>query len=146
MGEISLEVRYTGSDFDRCNKSLCLHQESIAKSDQTHSKQNKKYFLRNPSVALNFIFQSQSQWGTRPFLVEWPLDALELQNKNEDIVHNERKRLVLVFTGFAQLLTPGWVIDLRLTKITKFCLEEHIEKFYFACVDVALFRWMDYIW
>ena len=68
--------------------------------------------------------------GIGPFLVEWPLDALEPQNKNEDIVRYERKRMVLGFTGFARLLTPGRVIDLRLTKIAKFCFDGNIKKFY----------------
>ena len=31
-----VEVRYTGLDSDRRNKSLSLHQESIAKFDQTY--------------------------------------------------------------------------------------------------------------
>ena len=64
-----------------------------------------------------------------PFLVERPLDALQPQNKNENIVYYERKRMVLGFMGFAQLLTPGQVIDLRLMKIVKFCLEGHIKSF-----------------
>ena len=59
-----------------------------------------------------------------------PLHALESQNKNEDIVHYERKRMVLGFTDFVLLLTPGRVIDLRLMKITKFCLDGDIRKFY----------------
>ena len=68
---------------------------------------------------LSFSFSSQLQWRIWAFLVEWPLDVLEPQNK-DDIGHNERKQMVLGLTGFAQLLNPGQVIDLRLMKITKF--------------------------
>ena len=46
-------------------------------------------------------------------LVEWPLDVLEPQNKNEHIAHYERKRMAPGFTGFALLVTPGQVIDLK---------------------------------
>ena len=51
-----------------------------------------------------------------------PLDAPEPQNKNEHIARYEKKRMVLGFTGFAQLVTPGQVTDLKWTKVTKFCL------------------------
>ena len=46
-------------------------------------------------------------------LVECPLDALEPQSKNEHIAGYERKRMVLGFKGFQQLVTPGQVIDLN---------------------------------
>ena len=115
------------SDFDRHNNSLSLHQELIAKATQTHSKPKKIYFLQSLSVALNFSFPSQLQWSTWPFLVEYPLDALEPQNKNGHIACYERKRMTLDFTGFAQLVTPGQVTDLKLTKITKYCLKGHIK-------------------
>ena len=42
-----VEVRYTRLDYDRRNESLRLHQESIAKSDQTHPKQHKTFYETN---------------------------------------------------------------------------------------------------
>ena len=36
-----IDVRYTESDFERGSKLVSLHQEYVAKSDETHSKQNK---------------------------------------------------------------------------------------------------------
>ena len=56
-------------------------------------------------VELSFRFSRLSQWSIWPFLVEWPLDALESQNKNKHIAHYERKRMILGCMGFA-LLTP----------------------------------------
>ena len=53
-----------------------------------------------------------------------------LKNKNKHIVHYERKRMVFGFMGFAQLGTPGQIIDLKLRKILKFSLEGHVKKFY----------------
>ena len=41
------------------------------------------------------------------------LEAPELQNKNKHIAHHERKRNVIGFTGFGQLVTPGQVTDLK---------------------------------
>ena len=80
---------------------------------------------------LNFsFFYSLYQWSIWPFLVEWPLDELEPQNKNEHIAHEERKQMTFGFTCFALLVTPGRVIDLEMTKIAKFCLEGHIKTFY----------------
>ena len=38
--------------------------------------------------------------------------------------------MVFDFMGFAQLMTPGQVIDVKLSKIAKFCLKGHIKKFY----------------
>ena len=91
-----------------------------------HTQNQKKiYFLNSLSVALNFSFPSQLQWSTWPFLVEYPLDALGPENKNEHIACYERKRMTLDFTGFAQLVTPGQVIDLKLMKVAKF-LESYI--------------------
>ena len=46
------------------------------------------------------------------------------------IAHEERKQMAFGFTCFAQLVTPGRVIDLEMTKIAKFCLEGHIKTFY----------------
>ena len=63
-------------------------------------------------------------------MAEWPVDAPEPRNKNEHIARYERKRMVLSFTDFAQLVTPGHVIDLKIAKIAKFCLVGHIKKFY----------------
>ena len=59
MHLLKIKMCNTGSDFDRRNTSMSLHQESIAKSIQTHSKPKQIYFLRKPSVALNssFFFQ-----------------------------------------------------------------------------------------
>ena len=55
-------------------------------------------------------------------MAEWPVDAPEPRNKKEHIARYERKKIVLSFTGFAQLVTPGHVIDLKIAKIAKFCL------------------------
>ena len=52
-----------------------------------------------------------------------------MQNENEHIAHYERKQMVLHFTGFAQLVILGQVIDLKWTKIAKFRSEGHIKKF-----------------
>ena len=57
--------------------------------------------------------------------LEQHLAALELQNKNLYIASYERKQMVLGFMGFAQLMTPGRVIDVKLTKIAIFW-EGHI--------------------
>ena len=75
---------------------------------------NKNKYLRNPSVALSFSVPSQSQWSIWPILVQWSLDELELRNKKENVGLNERKRMVLRFRGFAQLVTPGQVNSLTL--------------------------------
>ena len=53
-------MRYTRSDFDRRNKALSLHQEPIAKSNQT---QKKRFTFYETQVALNFGFLRQSQWS-----------------------------------------------------------------------------------
>ena len=85
-------------------------------------------FLRNPSVALNFSFSSQSQWSIWPILVEWPLDELELRNKKENVARNDRRRMVLGFKGSAQLLTPGQVKKFaKMTKIVNFILEAVVQ-------------------
>ena len=109
-----------GVEFNECNKPLSLYQESIAKSDEAHPKQKLPFTKPISSTQIQFFFFSQSQWGFWPLLVEWPLDVLEPQNKNEDIAHYERKQIVLSLTGFVQQLNPGRVIDLRLTKIVNF--------------------------
>ena len=49
-------------------------------------------------------------------------------NKNEHIARYQRKRMALGFTGFAKLIIPGQVIDLKLTKTAKFSLEDYIKK------------------
>ena len=67
------------------------------------SRQNIEFFC-NPSEALDFCFSNQSQWSVKPILAEWPLDELEPRNKNESVARDERKRMVLGFTGFARLL------------------------------------------
>ena len=77
----------------------------------------------------NLVFSSLSEWSIWPFLVEWSLDALEHQNKNEHIFHYEGKQMLLSFMGFEQLVTPGRVIDHKLTKITKFCLEGYMKNY-----------------
>ena len=38
--------------------------------------------------------------------------------------------MVLGFMGFAHLVIQGWVIDLKLMKIVKFCLDGHIKTFH----------------
>ena len=38
--------------------------------------------------------------------------------------------MIFDFMGFAQLVTPGQVIDVKLSEIAKFCFEGHIKKFY----------------
>ena len=63
-----------GSDFDRDNKSVEFTPEieCMVRLNTLKAKKKKK---RNPSVALNFSFSSQSQWGIWPFLVVWFLDS-----------------------------------------------------------------------
>ena len=52
-----IDVRYTGLDFDRRKNSLTLHQNRL-QSPITHTQNKTKRYLllRNPSVALHFVF------------------------------------------------------------------------------------------
>ena len=47
------------------------------------------------------------------FIVERSLDELDSQNKNKHIARYVRKRIVLGFTGFSQLVATGQVIKLK---------------------------------
>ena len=123
---LSLEVRFTGSDFDRRTRIIEFTRGIDCKvgPDILETQRHLFYiFFSKPISSAQFSSSSQSQWSIWPILVEWPLDALESRNKNERVARSVWKRMVLGVTGFAELMTPGRVIDLKLTKITKFRLE-----------------------